>query len=93
MLISNSHWFYEDYLRPLNPTLPSYNQRNFTHLLIASSPLYSSIGDIDYDSIWDDYCSYKRMVPCCGGILINREGDKVDLCIYLNTARADDISA
>lgn len=76
-LILIRHWFYEDYLRPLNPLLPSYSQRNFTHLIIASSPLYSHLGVKDYDGVWEEYCTYKRMVPCCGGILINKGGDKV----------------
>ncbi|KAK8845593.1 hypothetical protein IAR55_006309 [Kwoniella newhampshirensis] len=74
-----AHWFYEDYLRPLNPLLPSLSQRNFTRLIIESSPLYKQLmkdGGLNYDRIWEEYCSYKRMVPCCGGILINRDGDK-----------------
>lgn len=75
--VSASHWFYEDYLRPLNPLLPSLQQRQFTHLIIASSPLYSHLGSEDYDAVWEEYCRYKRMVPCCGGILVNETGDKV----------------
>ncbi|WWD22542.1 hypothetical protein CI109_107035 [Kwoniella shandongensis] len=74
-----AHWFYEDYLRPLNPLLPSLSQRHFTRLIIESSPLYKQLmkdGGVDYDRVWEEYCSYKRMVPCCGGILINRNGDK-----------------
>ncbi|WVQ76148.1 hypothetical protein IAR50_005799 [Cryptococcus sp. DSM 104548] len=77
-----AHWFYEDYLRPLNPLLPSLSQRHFTRLIIESSPLYKrlvSSGSIDHDSVWDDYRSYKRMVPCCGGIMLNKQGDKVVL--------------
>ncbi|ORX34807.1 hypothetical protein BD324DRAFT_604335 [Kockovaella imperatae] len=72
-----AHWFYEDYLRPLNPLLPSLSQRNFTHLIIASSPLYTHLSDEEYDQVWEEYCNYKRMVPCCGGILINDAADKV----------------
>ncbi|WRT63811.1 uncharacterized protein IL334_000736 [Kwoniella shivajii] len=74
-----AHWFYEDYLRPLNPLLPSLSQRNFTRIIIESSPLYAALmaqGGVDYDQVWEEYCSYKRMVPCCGGILINKDGDK-----------------
>ncbi|WWC85845.1 uncharacterized protein L201_000712 [Kwoniella dendrophila CBS 6074] len=74
-----AHWFYEDYLRPLNPLLPSLSQRNFTRIIIESSPLYASLmaqGGVNYDQVWEEYCSYKRMVPCCGGILINKIGDK-----------------
>ncbi|TYJ51827.1 hypothetical protein B9479_007585 [Cryptococcus floricola] len=77
-----AHWFYEDYLRPLNPLLPSLSQRHFTRLIIESSPLYKrlvSSGSIDHDSVWDEYRSYKRMVPCCGGIMLNKQGDKVVL--------------
>jgi mRNA-decapping enzyme subunit 2 len=53
------------------------SQRHFTHLIIASSPLYSYLSSDDYDAVWDEYCRYKRMVPCCGAILINTHGDKV----------------
>ncbi|ODN96275.1 hypothetical protein I350_08286 [Cryptococcus amylolentus CBS 6273] len=77
-----AHWFYEDYLRPLNPLLPSLSQRHFTRLIIESSPLYKrlvSSDSIDHDSVWDEYRSYKRMVPCCGGIMLNKQGDKVVL--------------
>lgn len=71
-----AHWFYEDYLRPLNPLLPALSQRQFTHLIIASSPVHA-VNEIDYDAVWQEYCAYKKMVPCCGGILINDAGDKV----------------
>lgn len=72
-----AHWFYEDYVRPLNPLLPSLSQRQFTHLIIESSPLYANLeGGIDYDAVWAEYCAYKKMVPCCGGILLNSAGDK-----------------
>jgi mRNA-decapping enzyme subunit 2 len=33
--------------------------------------------DIDYDAVWVEYCTYKKMVPCCGAILINGTYDKV----------------
>ena len=75
--VNSRHWFYEDYLRPLNPLLPQLSQRSFSHLIVASSPLYGHLTDDDYDEVWDQYCRYKRMVPCCGGILINADGDKV----------------
>ncbi|KAL7418683.1 mRNA-decapping enzyme subunit 2 [Cryptotrichosporon argae] len=70
-----AHWFYEDYLRPLNPLLPSLNQRQFTRILIDSSPLYAAAG-VDHDAVWDEYCAYKKMVPCCGAIIISAQGDK-----------------
>jgi mRNA-decapping enzyme subunit 2 len=74
------HWFYEDYMRPLNPQLPSLSQRNFTQLIIASSPIFSSLAGpdgVNYNAVWTDYMSYKSMVPCCGGILLNKDATKV----------------
>lgn len=87
--LTQRHWFYEDYLRPLNPLLPQLSQRSFTHLIIASSPLYSDLSAEDYDAVWEEYCRYKRMVPCCGGILINSEGDKVGDRIAMCSPRVD----
>ncbi|KAE8268844.1 hypothetical protein A4X09_0g3505 [Tilletia walkeri] len=38
--VEQAHWFYEDFLRPLNPTLPSLNLRRFsTHLLSTSAQI------------------------------------------------------
>ncbi|RXK34654.1 hypothetical protein M231_08089 [Tremella mesenterica] len=74
-----AHWFYEDYLRPLNPQLPSLSQKYFTELILASSPLAAELNDrggYNHDEVWAEYCSYKKMVPVCGGILINKAGDK-----------------
>lgn len=76
------HWFYEDYLRPINPFLPSLSQKHFANLIIASSPIYANLinaggAKIDYDAVWIDYMEYKRMVPTCGVILVNRQGTKV----------------
>jgi hypothetical protein len=91
--LSLRHWFYDDFLRPLNPSLPPLSQKHFTKLLIASSPLYSSIVDetgrpIDYDSTWEKYTQYKRMVPTCGVALINVKESKVS---YLTKTGADEI--
>lgn len=74
-----AHWFYEDYIRPLKPQLPVLGQKNFSQLLISQSPLAHELGGtggVDYDAVWAEYCDYKKMVPVCGGILINKSGDK-----------------
>lgn len=103
------HWFYEDYLRPLNPHLPSLSQKHFTQLIVASSPIYATLAEgqgqaqgqggkkgggggkgqgqgqakIDYDAVWMEYLSYKSMVPCCGGILLSEQGDKVSSSLWM----------
>jgi len=54
-------------------------QKIFTHALVKNNILYRLYGGGDNDDVWDAYCDYKKMVPCCGGILINAAGDKVSL--------------
>ena len=82
------HWFYDDYLRPLNPALPPLSQKHFSKVIIASSPLYSHLVDedglpINYDLTWDRYTTYKRMVPTCGVVLINAERTKVSHIVHI----------
>lgn len=68
----------------MNPRLPSISQRQLSQDMIRSSPYHSSSRflqpgetSLDYERAWEKYCAYKRAVPCCGGILLNEEGDKV----------------
>jgi hypothetical protein len=84
--LTDRHWFYDDYLRPLNPDLPPLSQKHFSRVIISSSPLYSNLIDedglpINYETTWDRYTAYKRMVPTCGVVLINAKRTKV--CHFL----------
>lgn len=69
-----AHWFYEDYVRPLHPSLPALSQRNFTEYLLQHNDTYRDM--FDYNEYWNKFLDYKKEVPCCGGILLNRTGDK-----------------
>ncbi len=80
------HWFYEDFLRPLNPSLPSLKLRQFSIYLLHSSaqtvPLIrqyisANKGEQSLDEAFDDFINYKHRVPVCGAILITEAWDKV----------------
>ncbi|GMK58933.1 hypothetical protein CspeluHIS016_0603750 [Cutaneotrichosporon spelunceum] len=69
-----AHWFYEDYVRPSNPTLPALSQKEFTKEILQLDDSYRD--KYDFDEEWKSFLKYKKVVPCCGGILLNRTGDK-----------------
>lgn len=37
--VEQAHWFYEDFLRPLNPSLPSLNLRKFSIYILQTASL------------------------------------------------------
>ncbi|PWN43420.1 DCP2-domain-containing protein, partial [Ceraceosorus guamensis] len=79
--VEQAHWFYEDFLRPINPSLPSQGLRRFSGSLLQASaqtvPLiqqYTSGGALD--AVFDDFMRYKTRVPVCGIVLLNTTWDK-----------------
>ncbi|KAK0558707.1 mRNA-decapping enzyme subunit 2 [Tilletia horrida] len=92
--VEQAHWFYEDFLRPLNPTLPSFNLRKFsTHLLSTSAQIVpfikqyvtSSSGgsagelEMNLEKAFDDFLKYKTRVPVCGVIILDEKWEKVGI--------------
>jgi hypothetical protein len=90
-LLLPSHWFYEDFLRPLNPSLPSLSLRRFSAQLLHTSarsvPLIQryvagaagAAGDAALQLAFEEFMRYKTRVPVCGVVLVNRTWDKVSL--------------
>lgn len=84
------HWFYEDFLRPLNPSLPSFSLRRFSSYLLHTSAMtvpliqrYISASSTkqnqqDLEAAFDEFLKYKTRVPVCGVVMLNRAWDKVD---------------
>lgn len=81
------HWFYEDFLRPLNPSLPSLGLRRFSSYLLHTSSLTvplirryitgSGAGQQDLEAAFDEFLKYKTRVPVCGAVLLAQGWDKV----------------
>lgn len=83
--VEQAHWFYEDFLRPLNPTLPSLGLRRFSsHLLHTASMIVPLIqryitggsGQQDLEAAFDEFLKYKTRVPVCGAILLAEDWNK-----------------
>lgn len=84
-----SHWFYEDFLRPLNPSLPSFALRRFSSYLLHTAALTVPLiqryianasaheSQQGLEAAFDEFLKYKTRVPVCGAVMLNRALDKV----------------
>ena len=68
--IEEAHWYYEDFIRPLDPTLPSLNLRNFCSLIFQHCPLLSDYSGLSA-AAYEEFLAYKTRVPVRGAILLD----------------------
>ncbi|EMR10327.1 hypothetical protein PNEG_01583 [Pneumocystis murina B123] len=68
--IEQAHWYYEDFIRELNPQLPSMHLRTFCLTLFAHCPLLWKWNK-EYEKAYDNFLKYKIRVPVRGAILLN----------------------
>lgn len=76
--IESAHWFYDDFYREKDSSLPRLPLKAFAAKLFAHTALLRHHGD-DVDRLTAQFQSYKQEVPTCGAALINRGMDKVVL--------------
>jgi mRNA-decapping enzyme subunit 2 len=69
--IEEAHWFYEDFIRPINPNLPSMNLRRFSLLVFQHCPLFSAYPEELHASSYESFLAYKTRVPVRGAIMLN----------------------
>ncbi|SPO24917.1 related to decapping enzyme [Ustilago trichophora] len=83
--VEQAHWFYEDFLRPLNPSLPSLGLRRFSSYLLHTASMIvpliqryitSGSGQQDLEAAFDEFLKYKTRVPVCGAILLAEDWNK-----------------
>ncbi|PWZ01006.1 DCP2-domain-containing protein [Testicularia cyperi] len=83
--VEQAHWFYEDFLRPLNPSLPSQSLRRFSSYLLHTASMTVPLiqryitggsGQQDLEAAFDDFLKYKTRVPVCGAILLTENWNK-----------------
>lgn len=75
--IEQAHWFYEDFIRDHNPSLPSFGLKTFSAKIFQHCPL---LHRWQHDKAFDDFIKYKVRVPVCGAIILN---DKLDKCLLV----------
>ncbi|PXF46926.1 mRNA decapping complex subunit 2 [Gracilariopsis chorda] len=74
--IESAHWFYDDFYRDNNPSLPRLPLKHFAARLFDHTSLLKRYRN-DVDKLVAQFQSYKQEVPTCGAALLNPHMDKV----------------
>ncbi|KAG6017594.1 hypothetical protein E4U54_005841 [Claviceps lovelessii] len=77
--VEEAQWFYEDFIRPLNPTLPSMSLRTFCLRIFQHCPLLASFSVENHTKAFEEFLQYKTRVPVRGAIMLNHAMDSVVL--------------
>ncbi|RKF83726.1 putative mrna decapping complex subunit 2 [Golovinomyces cichoracearum] len=77
--VEEAQWYYEDFIRPLDPTLPSMTLKRFCEEIFAHCPLLLPFSQDDRRKAFDAFLSYKKRVPVRGAIMLNEKMDKLVL--------------
>jgi hypothetical protein len=72
----SSHWFYEDWVRDINPEFSSLPLKKFSEMLFRACPLIRH-WSADHEQEFQNFLKYKTQVPVCGAIMLNEKMDKV----------------
>lgn len=75
--VEEAHWFYEDFIRPLDPSLPSMNLRNFSLQIFQRCPLTAHCGPAVLEKAYEHWIGYKKRIPVRGAILLNEAMDSI----------------
>ncbi|KAF1921509.1 hypothetical protein BDU57DRAFT_544977 [Ampelomyces quisqualis] len=72
--IEEAQWFYEDFIRPLDPNnLPSMHLRKFSQLIFQHCPLFSAYSEELHQQAYEQFLAYKTRVPVRGAIMLNQD--------------------
>lgn len=72
--IEEAQWFYEDFIRPLDPNnLPSMHLRKFSQLMFQHCPLFSAYSEALHQQAYEQFLAYKTRVPVRGAIMLNQD--------------------
>ncbi|KAJ2505664.1 mRNA-decapping enzyme subunit 2 [Coemansia sp. RSA 1836] len=74
--IEQAHWFYDDFVREINPSLPSMSLKTFAARMFKHCPLLSQWAH-NAEAAYQTFLDYKFKVPVCGAIILNEGLDKV----------------
>ncbi|TGJ82927.1 hypothetical protein E0Z10_g5861 [Xylaria hypoxylon] len=78
--IEEAQWFYEDFIRPLDPALPSMSLRTFSLKMFQHCPLLASFSADIHLKAFDEFMQYKTRVPVRGAVMLN---DAMDAAVLV----------
>ncbi|KAI0122102.1 hypothetical protein F4814DRAFT_407558 [Daldinia grandis] len=73
--IEEAQWFYEDFIRPLDPALPSMSLRSFSLKMFQHCPLLASFSAESHIKAFEEFIQYKTRVPVRGAVMLNDDMD------------------
>jgi len=76
--IEEAQWYYEDFIRPLDPDLPSMTLRTFCERMFLHCPTLRTTGAGGIEA-FENFMMYKARIPVRGAILLNDAMDSVVL--------------
>jgi len=76
--IEEAHWYYEDFIREINTSVPNLHLRPFIHQILSHVPrsLIAHIPLWKTETAFTDFMTYKTRVPVRGCIMLNTNMDK-----------------
>ncbi|KAI9928221.1 hypothetical protein AWENTII_007921 [Aspergillus wentii] len=77
--VEEAQWFYEDFIRPLDPALPSLSLKAFALRIFQHCPLMSQWSHYHHITAFSEFLAYKTRVPVRGAIMLNQDMDEVVL--------------
>ncbi|KFA63443.1 hypothetical protein S40285_00393 [Stachybotrys chlorohalonatus IBT 40285] len=77
--VEEAQWFYEDFIRPLDASLPSMTLRTFCLRIFQHCPLLASFSVENHSKAFEEFLEYKTRVPVRGAILLNHAMDSAVL--------------
>ncbi|CDH60497.1 dcp2-domain-containing protein [Lichtheimia corymbifera JMRC:FSU:9682] len=73
--VEQAHWFYEDFVRLLQPNLQSFQLKTFSEKIFKHCPLLKQWAH-QHERAYADFMQYRFRIPVCGAILLNENLDK-----------------
>jgi len=76
-LVEQAHWYYEDFIREKDASLPVLKLRAFVTNMFEIVPQLKSMAMAkDISTTYDKFLAYKFSIPTCGAVLLNPAMDK-----------------
>ncbi|KAI9719895.1 MAG: mRNA-decapping enzyme subunit 2 [Chrysothrix sp. TS-e1954] len=69
--VEEAQWFYEDFIRPLDASLPSLSLRDFCLAIFQHCPLFAGFSQDHHLLAFSEFLAYKTRVPVRGAILLD----------------------